>query len=72
MGVAYVDYVTLFSFARHIAYQMATPGNDLSSRVELRLSCSNLRDADFLSKSDPLVVIYVQSGDHWTEVGETV
>lgn len=49
---------------------MATPGDDLSSRVELRLSCSNLRDADFLSKSDPMVVIYEKSRDHWTEVGK--
>ena len=29
-----------------------------SMKVELRISCKNLRDADVLSKSDPLVAVY--------------
>ena len=32
----------------------ATP----SSKVELRISCKNLRDTDVFSKSDPMVAVY--------------
>ena len=34
--------------------------NTPSMKVELRISCKNLRESDLLSKSDPLVVVYTQ------------
>ena len=38
------------------------------SQVELRISCSNLLDKDFLSKSDPLCALYLLDGKKWREV----
>ena len=41
------------------------------TRVELRLSCRNLKDKDVLSKSDPMVVLYIQNrfkSSTWDEV----
>ena len=42
-----------------------------SSRVELHISCKNLRDSDLFSKSDPLVAVYTYSKatNSWSEVG---
>ena len=41
----------------------------LSTKVELRISCKNLRDADVFSKSDPLVAVYTPSSSKsWNEV----
>lgn len=43
-----------------------------SSRVELRISCKKLRDADVFSHSDPLVAVYTKSkrgsDQEWVEV----
>lgn len=41
-------------------------------KVELKISCRNLLDMDFFSKSDPFVVVYnkPQSGN-WREIGRT-
>ena len=41
-----------------------------SSTVELSLSCSNLRNADFFSKSDPFVVIQIKvpKSQTWMEI----
>ena len=48
-----------------VAAAAATP----STRVELHISCDNLRDADLFSKSDPVVVVYTQtSNKQWVEV----
>ncbi|KAG7270866.1 hypothetical protein CRUP_032255, partial [Coryphaenoides rupestris] len=45
---------------------------DCVSRVELTVSCTNLLDKDLGSKSDPLCVLMLSSGeDRWTEVGRT-
>ena len=38
------------------------------SKVELRISCTNLLDKDYLSKSDPLCALYVTDGKRWYEV----
>ena len=43
-----------------------------STRVMLRISCRDLKDTDVLSKSDPLVTIYVSREKKWTEVGITL
>ena len=46
--------------------------NTPSMKVELRISCKNLREGDLLSKSDPLVVVYTQQPKpregSWNEV----
>ena len=57
-----------------MASASASLGNQvLSSVVELYLSCKNLPNMDTFSKSDPFVVVYVQStitnnrAPKWTE-----
>eukprot|EP01117_Protostelium_nocturnum_P007480 TRINITY_DN2673_c1_g1_i1.p2 TRINITY_DN2673_c1_g1~~TRINITY_DN2673_c1_g1_i1.p2 ORF type:complete len:523 (-),score=201.66 TRINITY_DN2673_c1_g1_i1:2011-3579(-) len=45
----------------------------LSMQVELAISCDSLPSFDLLSKSDPMVILYVRdnSTKKWTEVGRT-
>lgn len=38
------------------------------SKVELRVSCKALLDRDTLNKSDPCVILMVQTNGQWTEV----
>nr|XP_019954243.1 PREDICTED: copine-7-like [Paralichthys olivaceus] len=38
------------------------------SKVELRVSCKALLDRDTLNKSDPCVIVMVQTNGQWTEV----
>lgn len=38
------------------------------TKVELRVSCKALLDRDTLNKSDPCVVLMVQTNGQWTEV----
>lgn len=40
------------------------------SKVELRVSCKHLLDRDTLNKSDPCVLLLMQSQGQWMEVGE--
>lgn len=52
-----------------------TPGtsSDPCCEVELTLSCRNLRDMDFFSKSDPMCVVYTRNSgtDFWQEIKRT-
>ncbi|XP_060796797.1 copine-7 [Neoarius graeffei] len=41
------------------------------TKVELRVSCKSLLDRDTLKKSDPCVVLLVQSQGQWTELDRT-
>ncbi|XP_068597598.1 copine-7 [Brachionichthys hirsutus] len=41
------------------------------SKVELRVSCKALLDRDTLNKSDPCVILMVQSNGQWTELDRT-
>ena len=41
------------------------------SNVELSLSCSNLKDLDHFSKSDPVVFVFEKMGKDWTKIGRT-
>lgn len=43
------------------------------SEVEISISCRNLKDADLFSKSDPMVVVFVQDfgKTSWRELGRT-
>ena len=50
--------------------EMAAAGV-VSSKVELSLSCSNLKDLDAFSKSDPVVFLYEQKGSEWVKLGRT-
>lgn len=40
-------------------------------KVELKISCRNILDMDFFSKSDPFVVMYMKFQSGWREVGRT-
>uniref|UniRef100_A0A6I8N5K4 Copine-7 n=1 Tax=Ornithorhynchus anatinus TaxID=9258 RepID=A0A6I8N5K4_ORNAN len=46
-------------------------GPPVVSKVELRLSCRHLLDRDPLNKSDPSVLLLLQSQRHWVEVDRT-
>ena len=51
---------------------MATPGrSDLYSQVELSISCTNLKDLDTFSKSDPVVFLLEKKGQQWIKIGRT-
>jgi Ca2+-dependent lipid-binding protein len=53
-------------------WQPGTASNSLSSKVELVVSCKNLRNADTFSKSDPFVVMFTADDrGGWKEFGRT-
>eukprot|EP01027_Heterolobosea_sp_BB2_P009704 GEZU01014294.1.p1 GENE.GEZU01014294.1~~GEZU01014294.1.p1 ORF type:complete len:479 (+),score=115.69 GEZU01014294.1:68-1438(+) len=43
----------------------------ITSKVELFISCRNLANMDLITKSDPLVALYVQDKNQWKEFGRT-
>lgn len=44
---------------------------DAVSKVELSISCTNLKDMDVFSKSDPIVFLYEKRGREWQKIGRT-
>ncbi|XP_061421463.1 copine-7-like [Lethenteron reissneri] len=50
---------------------VAVPPSPCLSKVELRVSCRALLDRDALSKSDPCVMLLMQSRGQWVEVERT-
>ena len=45
---------------------------EVFSRVELSVSCSNLKDLDHFSKSDPCVFLYEKKGQgEWSKLDRT-
>lgn len=44
---------------------------DAVSKVELSISCTNLKDMDVFSKSDPVVFLYEKRGKEWQKIGRT-
>lgn len=58
--------------------EATSPGTSLSgpaacvSKVELRVSCKALLDRDTLNKSDPCVILMVQTNGQWTEVSPSL
>lgn len=44
---------------------------DAVSKVELSISCTNLKDLDVFSKSDPVVFLYEKRGREWQKLGRT-
>jgi Ca2+-dependent lipid-binding protein len=55
------------------SFRPGTAATSVASRVELAVECSNLIDADILSKSDPMCVLFMKEllSDHYYEVGRT-
>lgn len=52
--------------------QVVRPASSPSSVVELRFKCRGLKKSDFLSESDPFLVVYMEEGARvWREVGRT-
>ena len=41
------------------------------SKVELSVSCKNLKDLDHFSKSDPALFLYEKKGGQWVKLGRT-
>lgn len=71
----FAGWQLLLSWARMNDIQEATsPATSLGgpatcvSKVELRVSCKALLDRDTLNKSDPCVILMVQTNGQWTEV----
>lgn len=50
---------------------MAGSADDLYSKVEISISCSNLKDLDHFSKSDPVVFLFEKKGKEWVRLGRT-
>ncbi len=44
---------------------------EVSSKVELSISCSNLKDLDYFSKSDPVVFLLQKNGPQWEKIDRT-
>eukprot|EP01045_Picozoa_sp_COSAG04_P011757 COSAG04_NODE_767_length_10483_cov_27.449398_4_plen_85_part_00 len=42
-----------------------------TAEVEVTIECHGLRNMDTFSKSDPMAIVYAQTGDSWTQVGVT-
>ena len=60
---------TCFAMA---AQSFPPPSSNLSSKVELSVSCSNLKNLDHFSKSDPVVFLYCRGREvEWTNAGRT-
>ena len=52
--------------------QSFPPPSDTSSKVELSVSCSSLKNLDYFSKSDPTVFLYTRGREAgWVKVGRT-
>ena len=45
--------------------------SDVCSKVELSISCTNLKDLDTFSKSDPVVFLFEKKGREWLKLGRT-
>ena len=54
---------------------MATPptfgGSQAFSKVEVSVTCQNLKDLDYFSKSDPCVFLFEYMNRNWAKVGRT-
>ena len=54
------------------AQSFPPPSSNLSYKVKLSVSCSNLKNLDRFSKSDPVVFLYSRGREvEWTKVGRT-
>lgn len=51
--------------------QSAFNSNEVFSKVEVSVSCQNLTDMDYFSKSDPCVFLFEYSGRGWSLLGRT-
>lgn len=51
--------------------QAVFASKDVSNKVELSISCTNLKDLDYFSKSDPAVFVYEKKGQSWEKIGRT-
>ena len=54
---------------------MASPptfgSGEAASKVEVTVSCQNLKDLDYFSKSDPCVFLFEYLNRSWARVGRT-
>lgn len=58
--------------APYAMQQQIRPATSPSSVVELRFKCRGLKKSDFLSESDPFLVVYMEEGARaWREIGRT-
>ena len=61
----------LSSAPTNLGVQNTVATEDISTEVELSLSCSQLPNLDLMSKTDPQVFIYMKDGNNWLEIGKT-
>ena len=45
--------------------------NEAVSKIELSIACTDLKDLDTFSKSDPIVYLYEKKGQNWVPLGRT-
>merc|ERR1719367_2233807 len=47
------------------------PNLNNGSAIELSVSCTNLKDKDVFSKSDPVCLLFEKQQERWIEIGRT-
>lgn len=52
-------------------FQPGSAAANVFTKVELSIRCANLINADFMSKSDPMVVLEQKQDTGWLELGRT-
>lgn len=63
---------TLLQFSSEFCLGLlSVMAENLYSKVELSVSCSNLKDLDHFSKSDPVVFLFEKRGREWIPLGRT-
>ena len=55
------------------SYQPPQLSSSLSSKLQLFISCTNLKDVDIVGYSDPFVLVEMREGSEqqWRQIGKT-
>ena len=54
-----------------MAHPPSFGSGETASKVEVSVSCQNLKDLDYFSKSDPCVFLFEYLNRSWVRVGRT-
>ncbi|XP_013782880.1 copine-3-like [Limulus polyphemus] len=56
---------------RYSGLNIGPPETPCLTKVEIRVQCHHLQNRDLMSKSDPMVVLFMQEGEKWVQKGRT-
>ena len=60
-----------YHYPSHGATYSGQPNATTGSNIELSIHCTNLKDKDIFSKSDPVCLLFENRGGRWLEIGRT-